>query len=153
VRQMNALVPPPVVAAIVGATMYLVDRSVALGKIESPWQAHVAMALLFGGLACMGAAVVSFVIAKTTINPMQPARASHLITTGIYRVSRNPIYVADVLLLTAWAVWLGSVINVALIAAFVWYIQRYQIMPEEQALTKRFGENYTAYSRRVRRWL
>jgi protein-S-isoprenylcysteine O-methyltransferase Ste14 len=150
---MNALMPPPVVAAIVGAAMYLVDRSVALGKIESAWQAPVAVALLLAGLACMLVAVASFVMAKTTINPMQPERASHLITTGIYGVSRNPIYVADVLLLAAWAVWLGSALNFALIAAFVWYIQRFQILPEESALTKLFGENYTAYCSRVRRWL
>jgi protein-S-isoprenylcysteine O-methyltransferase Ste14 len=150
---MNALVPPPVVAAIVGAAIYLVDRSVALGKIEFPWQTPFAIGLFFAGLACMFVAIASFVLAKTTINPMQPARASHLITTGIYRVSRNPIYVADVLLLAAWAVWLGSALNLALIAVFVWYIQRFQIMPEERALTKLFGENYTAYCLCVRRWL
>jgi protein-S-isoprenylcysteine O-methyltransferase Ste14 len=150
---MNALVPPPVVAAIVGAAMYLLDRSVALGKITSPWQNPVAIGLLFAGLACMTVAVASFVMAKTTINPMQPARASQLITTGIYRVSRNPIYVADVLLLASWAVWLGSALNLALIALFVWYIQRFQIVPEERALTRLFGENYTAYCVRVRRWL
>jgi protein-S-isoprenylcysteine O-methyltransferase Ste14 len=150
---MNTLVPPPVVAAIVGGAMYLVDRSVALGKIGSPWQTPVAIGLLFAGLACMLVAGASFVVAKTTINPMQPARASHLITTGIYRVSRNPIYVADVLLLAAWAVWLGSALNLTLIALFAWYIQRFQIMPEERALTKLFGENYTAYCSRVRRWL
>jgi protein-S-isoprenylcysteine O-methyltransferase Ste14 len=150
---MNTLVPPPVVAAIVGGAMYLVDRSVALGKIGSPWQTPVAIGLLLAGLACMLVAGASFVVAKTTINPMQPARASHLITTGIYRVSRNPIYVADVLLLAAWAVWLGSALNLTLIALFAWYIQRFQIMPEERALTKLFGENYTAYCSRVRRWL
>jgi protein-S-isoprenylcysteine O-methyltransferase Ste14 len=149
---MNALVPPPVVAAIAGAAMYLVHRS-ALGKIESAWQTPVAIGLLLAGLAGMFVAVVSFVVARTTINPMQPARASHLITTGVYRVSRNPIYLADVLLLAAWAVWLGSALNLALIAAFIWYIQRFQIMPEERALTKLFGQNYIAYCSRVRRWL
>jgi protein-S-isoprenylcysteine O-methyltransferase Ste14 len=150
---MNALVPPPVVAAIAGVAMNLVHRSLALGKIDSAWQTSAAIGLLLAGLVCMFVAVASFVVARTTINPMQPARASHLITTGIYRVSRNPIYVADVLLLAAWAVWLGSALNLALIAAFIWYIQRFQIMPEERALTKLFGQNYTAYCSRVRRWL
>jgi protein-S-isoprenylcysteine O-methyltransferase Ste14 len=150
---MNALVPPPVVALIVAAAMYGVARVLALGKFELVWQTPLAMVLLVAGGLLLLVGAVSFVVAKTTINPMRPEGASHLITTGIYRLSRNPIYVADVLLLAAWAVWLGSAWNLALIAAFVWYIQRFQISPEESALTKLFGENYTAYCSRVRRWL
>jgi protein-S-isoprenylcysteine O-methyltransferase Ste14 len=150
---MHTLVPPPVVAIIVGLAMYFVDRHAPWGKIESAWQAPLAMVLLMLGLVVMLVAAMSFLRARTTINPMRPLRASRLMTTGIYRISRNPIYLADVLVLAAVAVWLGNAFNVMLLAAFVWYIQRFQIRPEEQALAKLFGADYTAYCVRVRRWL
>jgi protein-S-isoprenylcysteine O-methyltransferase Ste14 len=116
-------------------------------------QTPLALVLLCAGGVLMLVAVISFVLAKTTINPMRPEGASRLITTGIYRLSRNPIYLADVLLLAAWAVWLGSLVSLVLIAAFVGYIHHFQILPEERALRQIFGENYTAYCSRVRRWL
>lgn len=153
VQMMNTLVPPPVVVLIVGVAMYFVDRQWVSGHSESAWQPPVAMALLVTGLLVMLVAAVAFFAAKTTINPMRPARASRLITTGIYRLSRNPIYLADLLLLSAWAVWLGSAVNVVLLGVFVWYIQHFQIAPEERALSELFGESYKAYCARVRRWL
>jgi protein-S-isoprenylcysteine O-methyltransferase Ste14 len=150
---MNPLVPPPIAVAIVGTAMYFVDSKFALGKIATAWQTPVALILLAAGLLLMLVAVVAFITAKTTINPMRPSRASQLMTTGIYSLSRNPIYLADALVLAAWAVWLGSLINVVLIVAFMAYIHRFQILPEERALSQIFGENYTAYCLRVRRWL
>jgi protein-S-isoprenylcysteine O-methyltransferase Ste14 len=152
-QTMNTLVPPPVVALIVGAAMYGVARVLALGKFELVWQTPLAMVLLVSGGLLLLVGAVSFVVAKTTINPMRPEGASHLITTGIYRLSRNPIYLADVLLLAAWAVWLGSALNIVFLVVFVAYIQRFQILPEERALRQIFGENYTDYCSRVRRWL
>jgi protein-S-isoprenylcysteine O-methyltransferase Ste14 len=150
---MHTLVPPPVIAIITGLAMYFVDRKTPWGKIESAWQTPLAMVLLMLGLVVMLVAAMSFLRARTTINPMRPMRASRLMTTGIYRISRNPIYLADVLMLAAVAVWFGNAFNVVLLAAFVWYIQRFQILPEERALAKLFGADYTAYCVRVRRWL
>ncbi len=71
----------------------------------------------------------------------------------MFAISRNPIYLADLLLLAALAVWFGNALNIALLALFVWYINRYQIAPEERALAQLFGEAYAAYRARVRRWL
>ena len=150
---MNPLVPPPVVVAIVGVVMWAIDRKLEFGKFESALQAPVAGVLLIAGLILMSVAVASFFAAKTTVNPLRPSRASSLVTTGIFRMSRNPIYLGDVLVLAALAVWLGNVVNFVLIVPFVWYVNRFQIIPEERALTERFGEGYAAYCSRVRRWL
>ena len=150
---MNPLVPPPVVVAIIGVVMWAVDRKLALGNFESALQAPVAGALLIVGLLLMLAAVVSLGRARTTVNPLRPSRASSLVTRGIFRISRNPIYLGDLLVLTALAVWLGNVVNVVLLVPFVWYINRFQIIPEERALSNLFGESYVAYCSRVRRWL
>ena len=150
---MNALVPPPVVVAIVGVAMWAVDRNLELGQVESALQGPVAGVLLIVGLLLMAVAVASLFAAKTTVNPLRPSRASSLVTTGIFRLSRNPIYLGDILVLTALAVWLGNVVNLLLLVPFVWYIKRYQIIPEERALTSLFGAIYVAYCSRVRRWL
>lgn len=150
---MNLLIPPPVVAAIIGAAMWAIDRNLNHGKFESALLTPIAGSLLVAGLVLMAAAVVSFVAAKTTINPLKPSHASNLITTGVFKLSRNPIYLADLVILAALAVWLGNVVNVAFLPLFVWYINRFQIVPEERALTGLFGESYVAYCARVRRWL
>ena len=150
---MNPLVPPPIVVAIVGMVMWAVDQKLELGKFESALLAPSAGILLMVGLWLMFTAVASFVTAKTTINPLRLSCASSLITTGIFRISRNPIYLGDLLVLAALAVWLGNVVNIVFLALFVWYINRFQIIPEERALTNLFGERYVAYCSTVRRWL
>ena len=150
---MNPLIPPPIVAAIVGVLMWAVNRWLELGRVESAFQTPVAIVLLAAGLLLMLVAVASFIAAKTTVNPLRPSRASSLVTTGIFRLSRNPIYLGDLLLLAALAVWLGNIVNLLLLVPFVWYINRFQIIPEERALADRFGASYVAYCARVRRWL
>ena len=150
---MDLLIPPPVVFAIVAAAMWLINRAVDAARIDSGLRAPVAIALLIAGAFVMAMAVASFVAAKTTINPLKPTRASRLITGGAFRFTRNPIYLGDLLILAAIAVWLGQPANLALLAGFAWYIGRFQIRPEERALSKLFGAEYAAYCARVRRWL
>jgi protein-S-isoprenylcysteine O-methyltransferase Ste14 len=150
---MNPLIPPPVVALLLGAAMWAVARFLPWGRFEFAVQIPLAIVLLAVGLMIALAAVVPFITAKTTINPMRPERASSLITDGIYRYSRNPIYLADAVLLAALAMSLGNIVNCLILLLFLWIIQRFQIAAEERALSKLFGERYTAYCSKVRRWL
>ena len=150
---MQLLIPPPLVLALIGAAMWAVDRLLPLTRITSALLQPLSMALLAVGLLLMLSAAASLVLSRTTINPLRPDNASRLITSGVFTVSRNPIYLGDLLLLAAWAVWLGNAINAVWLGAFVWYIQRFQIEPEERALTRLFGERYRAYCANVRRWL
>jgi protein-S-isoprenylcysteine O-methyltransferase Ste14 len=113
----------------------------------------LAAGLALVALVIDGAALWSFHQARTTINPLKPGSASHLVTSGVYRITRNPMYLGMATLLTAWACWLGTTWPFLGPVVFVLYITRFQIQPEEQALTKRFGEPYLAYRRHVRRWL
>lgn len=150
---MHRLLPPPAVVIIIGALMWGADRLLPLFRFEAALRLPVAFGLLATGVVLMVAAVISFIAARTTINPLRPARASHLITSGVFRLSRNPIYLGDLLLLAAYAVWLGNICNILFLLIFFTYIQRFQIAPEEQALTQLFGENYRAYCASVRRWI
>jgi len=114
--------------------------------------------LLGGTFLCIGlffnvAGGALFSSAKTTGNPNKPEMAASLVTSGIYRISRNPMYVGLIFLLLAWATWLGSVFSLVIIVIFQQYMTRFQIIPEERALTKKFTGKYHDYFRQVRRWL
>lgn len=98
-------------------------------------------------------AVAGFLRAGTTVDPRTPGRSQQLVTTGLYRISRNPMYVAFVLLLLAWALLLGSVLALLAVPVYAVWLHVWQILPEEGALARLFGEQYTAYCRETRRWL
>ncbi len=150
---MNPLIPPPVVAALIATLMWFNNRMLGLGRVESVWLLPLSIVLLLIGLVLMTLALAAFVSVKTTVNPLRPARASSLVTSGIFNYSRNPIYLGDLLMLAAFVVWLGNLLNLGFLVLFIWYINRFQIIPEERALEALFGERYLAYCARVRRWL
>ena len=146
-------IPPVAVALITAICMWLAARAVP--GIEVPFPGHDVvtgmMAVSGGFIALLG--VVAFSRAGTTVNPMKPGSSSSLVVTGIYSVTRNPMYLGLLLVLLAWAIYLANVLSVLLLPAFVWYMARYQIEPEEKALTALFGPEFTAYAARVRRWI
>jgi protein-S-isoprenylcysteine O-methyltransferase Ste14 len=146
-------IPPVVVALITGACMWLAAWAVPGIDVSFPGHDIVSgMVALSGGcMALLG--VVAFSRAGTTINPMKPGSSSSLVVTGIYSVTRNPMYLGVLLVLLAWAIYLANPLTVLFLPGFVWYMGRYQIEPEEQALTSLFGQKYIAYAARVRRWI
>ena len=112
-------------------------------------------AILFAvaGLALVATSMLKFRRASTTVDPFHPEEASHLLVGGIFRYSRNPMYISLLLVLIGWATWLGSLYNLAVLALFVCYITVFQIKPEEKALKNLFGEEYERYCSSVRRWI
>ena len=143
--------PPLVVVAVAGGLMWLVARTGPLAEI--PGKDIVSLILAgFGLLVCV-AGVVAFRRARTTVNPLTPDAATALVTGGVYSWTRNPMYLGFALALLGWAVWLASPLALVVLVAFVLYMNRFQISPEEQALERLFGVEFTAYKRRVRRWL
>lgn len=112
-----------------------------------------AIGLVIAGLVVDVMAIASFMRAKTTVNPMKPASSSSLVVAGIYKVTRNPMYLGSLLLLLGWAIHLSNVLAFLWLPAFVLYISRFQITPEERALAEHFGPEYAAYQARTRRWL
>ena len=113
----------------------------------------MAIAIALGGGAFSIAGAMAFRRAGTTVNPLRPERVSSLVRGGVYRVSRNPMYVGLLLGLIAWAVGLASPVSLAGPVAFIIYINRFQIEPEERVLLSRFGSDYEIYRSGVRRWL
>ncbi len=146
-------IPPPVVALIAAALMWLMAGDIpAIESVAS----HTIVAVILlatAGAACDVLALASFYRAKTTVNPMRPTATSAMVTGGIYRVTRNPMYVGLVFFLGAWATYLWSWWSLLGPVAFVFYISRFQIAPEEKVLAKKFGDEYLAYMAKVRRWI
>lgn len=115
------------------------------------WYAALALASIGAAFDLLG--LIAFRRAKTTLNPLRPDKASALVTGSIYRITRNPMYVGLALLLIAWAVYLSALWPFLGPAIFVFYIDRFQITPEERVMRGKFGAEYAAYAARVRRWL
>lgn len=126
-----------------------------LPRVDASSSARLALAIVIGliGIGFSSAGAIAFRRSRTTVNPLHPERASSLVTCGVYRVTRNPMYVGMLLGLLAWAVGLASPISLAGPVAFIIYINRFQIGPEERVLLAKFGRQFEAYRSSVRRWL
>ncbi len=143
-------IPPPVYALLAGGLMYYLQRQVPLAGVPlSPWLALLPLTL---GGALDGWALLHFFRARTTVNPWTPHKTCQLVLRGPYRFTRNPMYLGLLNLLTAWALWLGSVTPWLVLPLFVALINRFQIRPEEAMLRQIFGEPYEQYLRQVGRW-
>ena len=150
---LELLIPPPVVALIIAGAMWGV--SLIAPSFELPPLIRIASATAFAvvGVSFDLVGIIAFLRARTTINPMKPATSSSLVCSGVYRVTRNPMYLGLLFILLAWAVFLSSVWVLFGPLAFVLYINRFQIVPEERVLSATFGDSYSAYTSKVRRWL
>ena len=152
--------PPLALAVLVGAVMALAARAAPALDVPFPAQRLVGLAGagaggggVVAGVGVVLAGVHAFRRARTTVDPMHPERSATLVAGGIYRRSRNPMYLGFLLLLAAWACWLANLLALAGLPSFVLYLNRFQIVPEERALHARFGDAYDGYARAVRRWL
>ena len=146
--------PPLALAGLLAVLMWLAARAFPQADLTLPWRGFVCAATGVAGLVLCALGVLPFRRAGTTVDPTRPERASALVTTGIYSVTRNPMYLGMLLVIVAWGLCLANAVGLVLAPlAFVLYIDRVQIPREERALTAAFGSDYTGYAGRVRRWL
>jgi len=150
---LNNRIPPPLVALIFGVAMWFANGVLpALDMAPGP-RLSLALLILSAGVFVCIAGVVSFRLAKTTVNPLKPETASSLVSSGIFQYSRNPMYLGFTLILFSWAVFLANVFLLPFALAYALYIQRFQILPEELAMEKLFGDEFESYKQKVRPWI
>jgi protein-S-isoprenylcysteine O-methyltransferase Ste14 len=146
-------IPPPVIGAFVAWLMWLIAPFGPALEVPVGTRYAIGAALVAVGLAFDLSGLLAFRAQRTTVNPLAPQKASALVTGGVYRITRNPMYVGMGFLLCAWVVYLSALLPLLGPVLFVLYITRFQILPEERVLQRLFGEGYTQYMGRVRRWL
>jgi protein-S-isoprenylcysteine O-methyltransferase Ste14 len=144
--------PPPIAAAVVALVMWFVATLPPAAQ-STPLQLAIGGPIALVGGLVSASGILTFWLARTTINPMHPERSSSLITSGVFRLSRNPMYLGLVITLAGWAVHLP--LSPALLGppAFALYIHHFQILPEERILASMFGAEYESYKAKARRWL
>ena len=152
-RDLRLRIPPLAVVALAGFLGWVTTRLVPSLNFEFPARAEFAAAIGLLGIACSVLGVVSFRRARTTVNPMTPDATTALVVSGIYRITRNPMYLGFLLLLLAEIVWLANPAAFLVAPAFVLYLNRFQIGPEEIALRSRFETEFNSYAAHVRRWI
>lgn len=146
-------IPPPVVGVVAGVVMWALSKTMVPLPLGDELRYALAAVLGVVGLSFDVLGLLAFRAARTTVNPMRPENASALVSGGVYRITRNPMYVGMLCLLLAWAMFLASPLALVGPLLFVLYITRFQILPEERVLRERFGEAYGEYMQQVRRWI
>lgn len=146
-------IPPGILVIVFGFLMWLVAQWLPGLDTSAGFRVTSLMVMALVGLGFVLAGAWSFRRARTTVNPVRPEASSRLVVSGIYRFTRNPMYVGFLCLLIGWGLWLSSGYALVLPVLFVVYLNRFQIRPEERALSNLFGNAYVEYCRRVRRWV
>jgi protein-S-isoprenylcysteine O-methyltransferase Ste14 len=149
---LDSKIPPPAVVLVMAVFMWLISRAVPQLHVDLPGHNWLAAVVVVAGFVTGLSGVLTFRQADTTINPLKP-HASTLVTRGVYAMSRNPMYLGGLIMLLGWAFFLLNALAFVLLPAYVLYINRFQIQPEERVLASLFGETYVAYQARARRWL
>lgn len=153
ISSLELKIPPALVAVVAALIMWGVYLVTPLIQIPAGIRVTAAASIAVIGGCVSLAGIISFRRMQTTINPTRPDKASLLVVSGVFKVTRNPMYVGILLALVAWALFLSSPWTLIGPLTFVLYITRFQIAPEERALDTLFGSDYTAYKARVRRWI
>lgn len=145
-------VPPPLVTLIFGVLMYYLDALYSIEVVSVVRNVFIAIVLIAASFLLFPA-VVQFYKNKTTVNPFTPEKTNVLVVEGVYRYSRNPMYLGMALVLLAWGVFLSNPLNLITFCCFIAYMNYFQIKPEENALEHLFGKDFQSYKMKVRRWL
>ena len=145
-------IPPVVLWLSFALLMHIATSFWPVLTFDFPARRLVALILVVFGIYVGIAGVIAFRSHRTTVNPTTPEKASTVVTSGIYRFSRNPMYLALLLGLAGWAIWLANFSALGLLPLFVAYMTFFQIIPEERAMRNKFGNSYTRYLQTTRRW-
>ncbi|WP_318479479.1 methyltransferase family protein [Photobacterium leiognathi] len=149
---MSLRVPPPLLLLLSILGMYLLSRFYPVMTFNFDGKSLLISMLCFIGVIPGFTAIIAFAKANTTIDPRYPQKTSRLVTTGIYRFTRNPMYLGLVFFLFAAAFYFSALSCFVVVPVFIWVMNNFQIEPEEAVLLAMFGEDYQHYCQTVRRW-
>ena len=146
-------IPPPIVAVLCGLGIVYLPDLFGLEGFEIPLQGWVAGVVIVFGLSFDLMGLLEFRKHATTISPLSPNKSVLVVSSGIYRITRNPMYLGMAIVLVGVTIAFGSAIGLLMVLVFVLYITRFQIKPEERILEAKFGEAFVDYKAKVKRWI
>lgn len=152
-RALELKMPPMLLAVLLLPAMWGLSQCAPRLAIPGPARMAAALVICVAGGTFIALGILEFRRFRTTVDPTRPGRTTSFVASGIYRVTRNPMYLGALMLLVAWAVFLAAPWALSGPVFFGLYMNRFQIKPEERILASLFGEEYTRYAARVRRWL
>lgn len=150
---LEAKIPPPLLTIIFGLAVWGIATVLPGLDISRDIRLTILIVMVAVGLVLTVSALLTFWKAKTTIDPNHLHKATTVVKHGIYKFSRNPMYLALLIYLTALTIYMANLYALPLPVLFVLYMNRFQIQPEESMMTSLFGEAYLSYKNQVRRWI
>lgn len=152
-KQLELKVPPLLLVLVFAILMWLSHSYFQLALL--PKETSLALFILFElfGLVIILSGALAFKLAQTTVNPTKPETTSSLVKSGIYKITRNPMYLGMASCLIGWGMHLSNPNSVFFIIGFIIYINQFQIKPEEKMLSKIFKQDFIDYCASVRRWI
>ena len=150
---MRLIIPPAVQLIISAILMWIISLYADNFRFIFKYNNELTLFCLILGGTIIVFGIGAFREAETTITLLHPYKASSLVTMGIYQYTRNLMYFGLLLILFSIAIYLQNLASMFVLPIYVWFISKYQIIPEEEALHKLFGQDYINYQDRVRRWI
>jgi len=152
-KYLELKIPPLALTLTIGLLMWLFSSQHIADKFNNTWSLAIAFVVLFTGAVFAIWGVIEFRKAKTTVDPRVPEQTKSLVVSGVYRLSRNPMYIGFLFMLTAWSIFLSELQGYLFLPMFIFYMNCFQIAPEERFMKQKFGEEYSQYISQVRRWI
>jgi protein-S-isoprenylcysteine O-methyltransferase Ste14 len=146
-------IPPPILALVMVILMSIIASITPSLSFTINGSKILAVFLGLSGFLIIIISIATLIRARTTEDPTDPSKTTTLVVSGIYQYSRNPIYLGAVICLFGFSILLSNIIALLFIPFYIYYLNRFQIAPEERYLLTKFGENFQEYQLRVRRWL
>ncbi|OLQ80527.1 protein-S-isoprenylcysteine methyltransferase [Photobacterium proteolyticum] len=152
-RKLELKIPPVVLMGMFAIGMWLLSIQLPKQTLFATGSTLAAVIITLLGAIIAISGVLAFRKARTTANPMEPQDASTLVNSGVYRVTRNPMYLGFLLMLVGFGIFLQSAYSLVLCVGFILYMNRFQIEPEERFLEVHFQDEFVLYKGKVRRWI
>ena len=144
-------IPPPIIVLTLIISIYFSSKKIDL--INIPFQLEISFFILSLGILVFINPVLKFIKSKTTINPIQFEETNRLVTSGIFKYSRNPMYLGMLMIIISTSIFYLNIYSILMPFLFIFWINKFQIKREEAFLTEKFGKEYLSYKNKTRRWL
>ena len=144
-------IPPPLIVLVLIVSIYFSSKKIDL--INIPLQLEISIFILSAGILIFVNPVLQFIKSKTTVNPIQFEEVNKLVTSGIFKYSRNPMYLGMLMIVLSTSIFCLNIYSILTPLLFILWINKFQIKREEEFLIEKFGDEYLSYKKKTRRWI